>query len=59
VTAAANPLGALFQSAIWIRVAEVVAGLILLGIGLNAMLKGRPLSAVTGAAGAAGKLAMF
>ena len=55
----ANPLGALFQAAIWIRVAEVAAGLILLGIGLNAMLKGRPLSAVTSAAGAAGKVAMF
>jgi hypothetical protein len=59
VTAAANPLAALFQSSIWLRVAEAVAGLILLGIGLNAMLKGRPLSAVTSAAGAAGKVAMF
>ena len=59
VTAAANPLAALFQAAIWIRVAEVAAGLILLGIGLNAMLKGRPLSAVTSAAGVAGKVAMF
>jgi len=59
VTAAANPLAALFQKSIWIRVAEVAAGLILLGIGLNAMLHGRPLGAVTGAAGAVGKVAMF
>lgn len=55
----ASFLAALFQGAIWIRVAEAAAGLILLGIGLNAMLKGRPLAAVTSAAGKAGKAAMF
>jgi hypothetical protein len=33
--------------------------LILLGIGLNAMLKGKPLSVVTGTAGTVGKAAMF
>jgi hypothetical protein len=56
---ASDVLKPLFQSAIWLRVAEVVAGLILLGIGLNAMLKGKPLSAVTGTAGKLGKVAMF
>jgi hypothetical protein len=39
-----------------LRAAEVIAGLILLGIGLNAMLKGRPLAMVTGAAGGLAKV---
>jgi hypothetical protein len=43
----------------WVRAGEVVAGLILLGIGLNAMLKGKPLQVVTGAAGTVGKAAML
>lgn len=59
LTNPASWIAALFQSAIWLRVAEAVAGLILLGIGLNAMLKGKPLSAVTSAAGVAGKAAIF
>jgi hypothetical protein len=59
LTTPSSWIAALFQGAIWLRVAEAVAGLILLGIGLNAMLKGKPLSAVTSAAGAAGKAAMF
>jgi hypothetical protein len=54
-----DALKPLFQASIWIRVAEVVAGLILLGIGLNAMLKGKPLSVVTGTAGTLGKAAML
>jgi hypothetical protein len=47
-----NPLAGLFQANIWLRVAEVIVGLVLLGIGLNSMLKGAPLKAVTGPAGA-------
>lgn len=54
-----DTLKPLFQRSIWIRVAEVAAGLILLGIGLNALLKGKPMSAVTKTAGVAGKAAMF
>ena len=50
-----NPLGALFQRNIWVRVAEVVTGLILLGIGLNALMKGKPMSVVTKTAGLAAK----
>jgi hypothetical protein len=52
-------LSRLTSANLWIRVGEVVVGLILLGIGLNAMLKGKPLQVVTGAAGVAGKAAMF
>jgi hypothetical protein len=51
-----DALKPLFNKAIWLRVGEVVVGLILLGIGLNAMLKGKPLSIVTSAAGAASKV---
>ena len=51
-----DALKPLFQSHIWLRVAEVVVGLVLLGIGLNALMKGKPLSAVTGAAGVVGKV---
>lgn len=43
----------------WVRVGEVVIGLILLGIGLNAMLKGKPMQVVTGAAGTVGKAAIL
>lgn len=52
-------LSDLTSGAFWIRAGEVVAGLILLGIGLNAMLKGKPLQVVTSAAGVAGKAAML
>lgn len=55
----ASPIGGLFQGAIWLRVAEVAIGVILIGIGLNAMLKGKPLAIVTSAAGKAGKAAML
>lgn len=55
----ANPLAGLFQKAIWLRVGEVVVGLILLGIGMNALLKGKPMTFVTGAAGTVGKAAML
>jgi hypothetical protein len=54
-----SPIGGLFQASIWLRVAEVTIGVILIGIGLNAMLKGKPLSVVTSAAGKAGKAAML
>lgn len=50
-----SPFGALFQKNLWIRVAEVVIGLILMGIGLNSMLKGKPLTVITAPAGALGK----
>ena|ERR1700729_927939 len=53
----ASPLGPLFQKSLWLRVGEFAVGLVLLGIGLNAMFKGRPLAVVTGAAGAVGKVA--
>lgn len=54
-----DTLKPLFQKAIWLRVGEVVVGLILLGIGLNSLLKGKPLQVVTSAAGLAGKAAML
>jgi len=49
-------LGPLFQGNIWLRVAEVLIGVVLIGIGLNAMLKGKPLAVVTSTAGLAGKV---
>jgi hypothetical protein len=49
-------LGPLFQSNIWLRVAEVLIGVVLIGIGLNAMLKGKPLQVVTNTAGMAAKV---
>lgn len=52
-------LSRLTSANLWIRVGEVVVGLILVGIGLNAMLKGKPLQIVTSAAGVAGKAAML
>jgi hypothetical protein len=58
VNATEDALKPLFQSAIWKRVGEVIVGLILLGIGLNALIKSTPLAPVTKAAGAVGKLAM-
>jgi hypothetical protein len=51
-----DALKPLFDSHIWLRVAEVVVGLILIGIGLNSMLKGRPMTIVTSAAGLASKV---
>lgn len=50
-------LGPLFQKNIWLRVGEVVVGVILLAIGLNAMLKGKPLTVVTNTVGGAAKTA--
>ena len=38
------------------RVGEILAGLILLGIGVNAMFHGRPMQVVTGTAGLAAKI---
>ncbi len=49
-------LAPLFQPNLWLRVLEVVGGLVVLAIGLNAMFKGRPLQVVTGAAGVVGKV---
>lgn len=46
----------LTQKNTWVRVGEVVIGLVLLGIGVNALFKGAPLKAVTGAAGTVGKV---
>lgn len=40
----------------FVRIGEILAGLVLLGIGLNAMLKGRPLQVVTSTAGLAAKV---
>lgn len=58
-TAVPDFLSRLTSGNLWIRIGEVVAGLILLGIGLNAMLRNKPLQVVTSAAGVAGKAAMF
>ena len=62
-TLTSNPLGGiasilsgLASGAFWLRAAEVLMGLVLAGIGLNAMLRGRPLQVVTRAAGAAAKV---
>ena len=41
---------------LWMRVGEVLAGLILLGIGVNALFHGQPLRAVTNTAGAVGRI---
>lgn len=46
----------LTQKNTWVRVGEVVIGLVLVAIGVNAMFKGAPLKAVTGAAGTVGKV---
>src|SRR5215472_12707456 len=39
----------------FLRIGEILVGLVLIGIGLNAMLKGKPLQVVTGTAGMVGK----
>jgi hypothetical protein len=49
-------LAPLFQANLWLRVAEVAAGLILLAIGVNALFKGKPLETVTKIAAAAPKV---
>ena len=51
-----DALKPLFNKNIWLRVGEVVVGLILLGIGLNALLKGKPMTIVTKTAGLASKV---
>jgi hypothetical protein len=43
---------------LWMRIGEVAAGLILLGIGVNALFKGAPMKTVTNVAGKAAPLAM-
>lgn len=53
-----NFFSKLTQANTWIRAGEIVAGLILLGIGVNALFKGRPLDTVTKVAGKAAPLAM-
>lgn len=55
----ADFFGKLGQVHTWLRVAEVLTGIVLVGMGLNAMLKGRPMQVVTGTAGKIGKAAMF
>jgi hypothetical protein len=40
----------------WIRAGEILAGLILLAIGVNALFKGKPMNVITGAAGTVGKV---
>ena len=60
VTGAATSVGdflsRLTSANLWMRVGEFVAGIVLLGIGVNALFKGKPLQVVTGAAGAVGKV---
>jgi hypothetical protein len=48
----------LFNKNIWIRVGEVLVGLILLGIGVNALFKGKPMQTVTKTAGKVAPLAL-
>lgn len=57
-TAIPRFLSMLTSANLWIRVGEVVAGLILLGIGANALFKGKPMATVTNIAGKAAPLAM-
>ena len=53
-----DPFKGLNLSSWMLRIGEILVGLVLVGIGLNSMLKGKPLAVVTGAAGLAGKAAM-
>jgi hypothetical protein len=57
-TAIPRFLSMLTSSNLWIRVGEVVAGLILLGIGVNALFKGAPMKTVTKTAGKVAPLAL-
>lgn len=50
-----DTIGKFSLSGWFLRVGEILAGLVLIGIGLNSMLKGRPLNIVTSAAGLAAK----
>jgi hypothetical protein len=49
----ASAISAFTSKNLWMRVGEVVVGVILLAIGVNALFKGKPLNVVTKAAGAA------
>lgn len=49
-TAIPRFLSMLTNANLWIRVAEITAGLILMGIGVNALFKGKPMKAVTNVA---------
>lgn len=49
-TAIPRFLSMLTNANLWIRVAEIAAGLILMGIGVNALFKGKPMKAVTNVA---------
>jgi len=48
----------LTSGAFWMRIAEVVAGLVLLAVGVDHLFKARPLAAVTRTAGKLAPLAM-
>lgn len=52
----ASILSGLTSGNFWLRVGEVLAGLILLGIGVNALFHGKPMQIVTNAAGAVPKV---
>jgi len=51
-------LSMLTSGNLWLRIAEGAAGLILLAIGVNALFKGKPASAVTGTAAKLAPLAL-
>ena len=51
-------LSRLTSGALWLRIEEVAAGLILLGIGVNALFHGRPMGTVTNVAGKLAPLAL-
>lgn len=55
-TAVPRFLSMLTNGNLWLRVGEIVAGMILLGIGVNALFKGAPMKTVTKAAGVAAKV---
>jgi hypothetical protein len=57
VAAGADVLGRFNLSGWFLRIGEILVGLVLIGIGLNSMLGGRPLKIVTSTAGLAGKVA--
>jgi hypothetical protein len=48
--------GWLSQGSLWMRIGEILVGLVLLGIGVNSLLKGAPLKVVTSTAGIAAKV---
>lgn len=53
--ASGTVLGPLFQASIWLRAGEVLFGVVLVAIAVNAMFKGKPLNVVAAPARLAAK----